>query len=95
MPEPLQEIVESTVLQHMAKSSIERVLSEEGRDHDGDPIVRVTIIFDGSKKPLDISETVGVSRHLAEKLSAAGYELFPSLRFVDKSEAGDIQPATA
>jgi hypothetical protein len=79
----------------MPKSSVVRVIATEGRDHDNDPIVRVTIIFDKSKSGLDVDESVSISRYLVQALVAAGSEAFPIPRFIEKSEAGDIQPEAA
>ncbi|WP_156917594.1 hypothetical protein [Salinarimonas rosea] len=64
-------------------------------DHDGDPILDITLVAAGDALALDAWETAALTRHLRNALAAAGEEAFPVLRFVSASEAGGLRPAAA
>jgi hypothetical protein len=64
-------------------------------DTDGDPVLFITIVFDGKKKQLDPRKTSGLVRRLLPKMKEAGEEGFPVFSFIAKSELGKIKPDAA
>ena len=59
---------------------------DEFGDGDGEPYLRIMIVFDGDQKALDPRWTSGLIRRIRPKLIEAGVEQFPSPSFVGKSE---------
>ena len=59
---------------------------DEFGDGDGEPYLRIMIVFDGDQKALDPRWTSGLIRRIRPKLIEAGVEEFPSPSFVGKSE---------
>lgn len=58
------------------------------KDADGDEILRVEVIFDGTPKDLDARKVSGVIRHLRPRLSAIQESAFPLLSFISNREVG-------
>ena len=59
---------------------------DEFGDGDGEPYLRIMIVFDGDQKALDPRWTSGLIRRIRPKLIEAGVEEFPSPSFIEKSE---------
>jgi hypothetical protein len=59
---------------------------DEFGDGDGQPYLRIMIVFDGDQEALDARWTSGLIRRIRPKLIEAGVEEFPSPSFVGKSE---------
>lgn len=59
---------------------------DEYGDGDGQPYLRIMIVFDGDQKALDPHWTSGLIRRIRPRLIAEGVEEFPSTSFVEKSE---------
>ena len=55
-------------------------------DGDGEPYLRIMIVFDGDHEALDPRWTSGLIRRIRPKLIDEGVREFPSLSFVKKSE---------
>ena len=64
---------------------------DEYGDGDGQPYLRIMIVFDGDQKALDPRWTSGLIRRIRPKLLEAGVEEFPSPSFVEKSEWPRLQ----
>jgi hypothetical protein len=56
-------------------------------DRDGDDILRVVIVLDGTLSSLDKKELFGFVRHLRSRLETVNREEFPVLSFVSKKDA--------
>lgn len=59
---------------------------DEFGDGDGEPYLRIMIVFDGDQDALDPRWTSGLIRRIRPKLFEAGVEEFPSPSFVKKTE---------
>jgi len=53
---------------------------EAGLDHDGDPILLIDAYYDFSKRPVDTSAMLGLTRALREVLQTLGETRFPHVR---------------
>jgi hypothetical protein len=63
-----------------------------GKDHDGDPVVIVKVVYDGRAEDLDPKKTLGVLTTIAPKIADVREGGFPVLSFVSKSDIGKLRP---
>lgn len=61
-------------------------------DHDGDPILHITIVFQADGDKLQADKVLGLARHLREPLEKIGEDLFPVFTFMTPEE---VQGAAA
>ena len=85
------EIVKATLVEHFADKFVFDPIEvipavDEFGDGDGQPYLRIMIVFDGDQKALDPRWTSSLIRRIRPKLIEAGVEEFPSPSFVEKSE---------
>ena len=59
---------------------------EQDIDRDGDPILRVLLIFDGEITDADVKVVVGAARQLQPKLDEIDDDIYPVLSFVSRLE---------
>lgn len=78
--------VEKTVRARMVEEFIVRVDVKPGEDFEGDPVIFVSVVFEGEVESLDFERLSGLTRHLRSKLPDIGEDRFPHTRFVSKSE---------
>lgn len=62
-------------------------------DTDGDEILRIDVIFEGSLK--DARKFSGAVRHIRPKLHEIGEEAFPLFSFISEGDAGNRMLETA
>lgn len=62
------------------------VVVAETLDHDGDPVLDVTAIYEANDTVLDGSKLSAIVRHLRPVLSDSGEERFPMMSFVTRSD---------
>ena len=58
----------------------------EDLDHDGDPILRVRVVFDAEVEDLDPSELLETTRHLRSRLRELEVESFPVTSFISRKD---------
>jgi len=87
-------LIEGVVREKFADAGIEIVRIEEGRDHEGDAIFNITVVFNNAG-PLDSHKTSGIARHVRHKLLAAQENAFPIFTFMSKSDAARLKPEAA
>lgn len=90
--EEAQEIVSAVVHDRFPSATIERITVEPDVDQDGDPILKITVIFEGK---LDAHRMVGLVRHVQPKLMEHHFNQFPIFRFVSKKDAASLKIAAA
>lgn len=88
----LMAMVQRIVVEQLNPARIERVDVEHDVDHDGDPILRIKIVFDAEDDRLDPRSVRGLARHLREPLEELRVEEFPMFSFATVKED---QSATA
>ena len=59
---------------------------EEDHDHDGDPILRVRMIFDAEVEDLDRKRLASFTRHLRNRLWDLDEERFPHVSLITKAD---------
>lgn len=63
-----------------------RILHEE--DSDGDPVLRVEVVFDAETNYVPAERTKGLIRRLRPRLSEIGENAFPVMSFIAAKEMG-------
>ncbi|MCA3555742.1 hypothetical protein [Aestuariivirga sp.] len=87
-------------MQHIAKvvrealaSDFDKVKIIDVRVHDevgsdGDAVLRVEVIFEGTRKNIDAGKLTGAVRHVRPKLRDIGEDAFPLFSFISKGDWG-------
>ncbi len=91
----IETIVSAVVHDRFPENSIQSVSVEQDVDQDGDPILKVTVVFDPAEGALDTHRVMGLIRHLRPKLLEKKYPEFPIFRFVSKKDAASLKIAAA
>lgn len=60
--------------------------SEKAEDHDGDPIIRIRVVYEAENNRLDPNKTLGLSRILSNKLRETFEKSYPVFYFLTKEE---------
>ena len=62
-------------------------------DKDGDEVLRVKVVFDGTQEQFDARKATSVVRHMRPRLAAVGQQAFPIISYVSKDEMGGVKDA--
>lgn len=95
MRDNLKDIIESVIRERLAGSTITEVRVTEDEDYEGDRILRVMVVFDGSKGRPDSHRMSGLARHLRSKLDAENAFSHPVFRFISQADAKRLTAAAA
>ncbi|CAM4371866.1 hypothetical protein [Palleronia rufa] len=87
MTEDLRTVIRRTVEAELAPARILDVHVQEDVDHDGDPILRISVVFEAKDDRLDPRGMVGLARHLRDPLERLRVEAFPVFRFLTARDA--------
>lgn len=90
----IEPLIERIVRAEFPDARLQSVDVEEAVDADGDPILRVTVIFETSKD-IDGAKTPGLVRHLWPELRAAKETRFPLFRLMTSADAKRLGTAAA
>ncbi|HEX2763053.1 MAG TPA: hypothetical protein VHM92_04285 [Allosphingosinicella sp.] len=91
----LEEIVSEIVRQRLTDAEIDSIKVEADSDSDGDPILRITIVFDSEIAKLESSKLAGLARHMRPKLQERKEAGFPIFRFLSKRDSDRLRHAAA
>ncbi len=86
MSDQLTKVVTSVVEEQLAPVRIVSVSVEEDIDHDGDPVLRVSVVFESEDEDLDPDRVLGLVRHLREPLKELQEARFPIFSFMTPDE---------
>ena len=90
---PMKEIykvVNRVVREQLAPTQIVNLTVNEAEDADGDPILRIEVVFDAARGRPDPKKVLGLIRHLRRPLlDEGGSERFPVFSFMTTDEASD------
>ena len=91
----VKEIVEAAFRAHIGEIKVVRVNIRRGFDHEDDPVVDVTIIYDGKYEQLKGSRILAVRLDINHKVwrDAEDSPGWPHVHFIPKSEIGRRDPA--
>jgi len=91
----IDDIVASVVKERLNGVTIESIEVERDVDSDGDPILRITVVFDAEGAELDPEKLVTIPRHLRSKLKKPDVDRFPMFSFISKGDAKKLKHAAA
>ena len=86
----LTEFVEAVVRRQFSDSIVDHVTVKPDMDHDGDPILRVTVVVRDEFAKLDPAKVAETSRILWFELGDAGIEDFPIVSYRTKADAARL-----
>jgi len=82
----VKKIVRKTFEQDFANVEIDRIITEEDVTFDGDPMIRIDVVYAGSVKDMDASKIPGFFSHVMDALEGAGQKAFPLFSFITKGD---------
>lgn len=91
----LEPAVAEVVRAHFRGSTIDEVTIRPDFDHDGEPILRVTVIFSSDMAKIDPGNLSSIARHVAAKLREQGRSQFPIFRFLSKRDSDRLRNEAA
>jgi len=86
MANSLEEIVSGIVRERFADAIIDSIAVEADEDNDGDPILRITVVFASEIANIESHKLAGLARHLRPKLTERKESGFPIFRFISKRD---------
>lgn len=86
----LTELVETVVRRQFSDAVIHAVAVKPDVDHDGDAILRVTVVVEDGIERLDPEKVLDTSGNLWSELGEAGIESFPIVSYVTKADAARL-----
>ena len=81
--------VRKVVQKQLAPAKIVGLTEEEANDHEGDPILRIEVVFDAPGDLLDPNKVLGLGRHLRKRLHELGTDRFPIVSYMTPDEVSD------
>lgn len=82
----IKKIVRETLAGHFDHIRILEIDVQKDTDADGDDVLKINIVFEGSPRDLDISKLTGTVRQLRPKLDKIHESAFPLLSFISKAD---------
>ena len=86
----LTELADTVIRRQFSDAVIHAVTVRPGLDHDGDPILRVTVVVQDGVEQLDPKKVVETSGVLWSALGEAGIESFPIVRYMTRADAARV-----
>ena len=80
-------VITPVLKKQLAPARVLDVRVDEGFDADGDPILRIQVVYEAEQDRLDPHKVVSLIRHLRGPLNKEGSEHFPVLSFMTEEEA--------
>lgn len=93
--EAIAKTVHETISQDFTSFRIINVHVDRDVDFDGDEILKIEIVFEGTPKDLDARKVSGAVRHVRPKLFALGEMAFPLLSFISQGDSRRVSFAPA
>lgn len=87
--------IEQIVRQRLSGTRVTQIGVKADYDRDGDPIFRITIVFDSKPTAQDVEKMAGLVGHIRSGLDDANADRFPLVSFISKREASKLKLAAA
>lgn len=81
--------IETVLMRQFDRLGLVSVDAKGAFDHDGDPILRVIVVYEADKTSLEPSRLSGLVRHLRPALAEHGEDRFPVVSFIDAEESAE------
>ena len=89
-----ERIVRSTIAIEFPSLKVDRLQVQEDEDFDGDPVLRIVVIYDSEARP-EPSKVAGLIRMLRPRLLEHKEPRFPLVRLVSKADSAELSPEAA
>ena len=89
----LERIIRSVLEEIFGDDRIEDVYVASAYDEDGDEILRITVVFDGTEEQFDARKASSVVRHMRPRLATIGEQAFPIISYVSSDEISAVRDA--
>ena len=87
----LTELVGTVIRRQFSDAVIHAVTVKPDVDHDGDDILRVTVVVQDGIERLDPRKVLDTSGNLWSELGNAGIESFPIVQYMTKADAARVR----
>jgi hypothetical protein len=95
MDDALRELFSEVVKERFPDAVIDDITVVADEDSDGDPILRVTIVFDSEIADIEARSVASLTRHARPKLREHNDNRFPIFRFLSKRDNDRLAHAAA
>ena len=85
----VDKIVKQVFQKQLAPARIVNLTVMEAEDVDGDPILRIEVVFKVAGDRLDPEKVLGLGRRLRQRLHEANTDPFPVFSFMTSEEAAE------
>lgn len=82
----LDDAIAEVVKARLDASVIDHIEVEADDDSDGEPILRITVVFSKGIESLDSHRLAGLARYVRPELAEQGNTRFPIFRFISKRD---------
>lgn len=89
----LERIIRSVLEEIFGDDRIGDVYVASAYDEDGDEILRITVVFDGTEEQFDARKASSVVRHMRPRLATIGEQAFPIISYVSSDEVSAVRDA--
>ena len=89
----LEQIVRSVLEEVFGDDRIGDVYVASACDEDGDEILRVRVVFDGTEEQFDARKASSVVRHMRPRLATIGEQAFPIISYISGDETSAVRDA--
>lgn len=91
MQENIDEILKKVAQKQLAPARIIDLESERAKDHDGDPILRIRVVYEAKDDRLEPKKVLGLFRCLRQPLREIDADLFPIFTFMSEEEVKTLE----
>lgn len=95
MANALDDAIAAVVRERFADALIDSVTVEADEDSDGDPILRITVVFESEIADLETHRLTGLARHVRPSLIERREAGFPIFRFMTKRDSDRLRHEAA
>ena len=89
----LERIIRSVLEEIFGDDRIGDVYVASAYDEDGDEILRIAVVFDGTEEQFDARKASSVVRHMRPRLATIGEQAFPIISYVSSDEVSAVRDA--
>ena len=89
----LKGIIRAVLEEIFGDARIGDVYVASAYDEDGDEILRVKVVFDGTEEQFDARKASSVVRHMRPRLAMIGEQAFPIISYVSSDEMSGVKDA--
>ncbi|MCY4309382.1 MAG: hypothetical protein OXC57_14090 [Rhodobacteraceae bacterium] len=89
----IDESLKTIVQKRLKLVKVVELESERVKDHDGDPILYIMVVYEAKNDRLDPKKVLGLTRSLRQPLREIDSELYPVFSFLTEEEFKNLESA--